>query len=137
MDELNLTAAVEAMLVRYEEIPSTCEHWDRSLSDYPDMCRDCEYRLVLEAAAPLIERAVREQAAQELVAWADSLDWENNSSLRRLRRHVHMCAQRIGPKMTDREVAEALVRGDFVGCHLDDAGRAIPPGERGTEANRG
>jgi len=33
---------------------------------------------------------------------------------------------------TREEVLEALRRGDFVGCHLDDAGRAIPP-----EARRG
>lgn len=78
------------------------------------------------AATPHIERAVREQAARELIAYRDGLD-RDNPALRTLRRHVDLCARRIGPKMTDREVVEALQRGDFIGCHLDDAGRAIPP----------
>lgn len=84
----------------------------------------------IRAAAPLIARAERELAAGELIAWADSLGWENNSSLRRLRRHAHQCAQRVAPKPTAEEVLEALARGDYVSCHLDDAGRAIPPSER-------
>jgi hypothetical protein len=83
--------------------------------------------IAIRAAAPLIERAVREQAAQELIAWADK---DGDSPLSARRRWLHAAARKIGPKMTDAEVIDALARGDFVGCHLDDAGRAIPPTDR-------
>lgn len=80
------------------------------------------------ALAPLIERQVREQAAQELLDWAETFARDNNAQWT-IRRHIGMCARRIGPKMTTEQVVEALQRGDYVACHLDDAGRAIPPQE--------
>ncbi len=140
MADLELTAAIEAVARVFHEAVIAGGHADASAAQsWGDL--DAEDRAVLletvgvgvRAAAPLIERAVRERAAQELVAWADGLDRAGSSALRRLRRHIHMCVQRIGPKMTDAEMVQALQRGDFAVCHLDDAGRAIPPAgsERG------
>jgi hypothetical protein len=83
-------------------------------------------REALNAVLELHEKQVRERAAQELTAWAGTYGG-GNATQRRMLRHIHMCAQRIAPKPTPEQIAEALARGDFVACHLDDAGRAIPP----------
>lgn len=77
------------------------------------------------AAAPIIERQVREKLAAELAEWADT-----HPPMSAIRRHGHIAARRVGPKLTLQDVADALMRGNYVYCHLDDAGRAIPPGER-------
>lgn len=138
MAELDLGPIIEAAeLAVYTEHHTRycmCGLWPQDCRTWPGGAKQVLFSVnahdVVNAAAPLIERAVREQAAGELIAWANSLDYTNNSSLRRLRRHAHQCAQRVAPKPTREEVLEALQRGDFVGCHLDDAGRAIPPGER-------
>lgn len=127
MAEPDLTAAIEAgrAASRAEAAKMFgCEPGDLAVG-----VADILDAAAIRAAAPLIERAVREQAAQQLITWADTFAG-GNATQRRMCRHIHMCAQRIGPKMTDLEVAEALARGDYVACHLDDAGRAIPPGER-------
>lgn len=121
---LDLTAAIEAGAapIWYESNPDMpireCDEWD--------YCKSLA-RQAIEAARPVIERAVREQAAQELITWAD----EGAVGIPGTRRRtLHAAARKILPKMTLQEVAEAMARGDYVGCHLDEAGRAIPPAER-------
>lgn len=109
---------------------------DRLAHEAREWRREAELRRAeLPAVLAATEKVAREQAADELIAWADTLD-RDNASLRTLRRHVGMCAQRIAPKPSAEEVVEALRRGDFVGCVLDEAGRAIPPVERGTGAGQ-
>ncbi len=135
MPDLDLTAAIEKLaLLMTGRLDTPLEHrtWE-DLGPHAHAAYREEATEVVGLVAPIIERAVREQAALELVAWADGLDHAGSSALRRLRRHIHMCVQRIGPKMTDAEMVQALQRGDFAVCHLDDAGRAIPPAgsERG------
>lgn len=122
MAELDLTAAIEAAhaATRAEAAKMFgCDPNDLSMT-----IADILDAVAIRAAAPLIERAVREQAAQELIAWADK---DGDSPLSARRRWLHTAARKVGPKMTDAEVIDALRRGDFVGCHLDEAGRAIPP----------
>lgn len=129
---VDLSAAVEAAAIelarqagyRWDERPAV---WD-SLEYFHASYRNAARRVV-QAVLPPLEREVRGQLARELISFAETFGRDNAAQCT-LRRHIHMCASRIGPGMTDQEVVEALRRGDFVGCHLDNAGRAIPPGER-------
>jgi hypothetical protein len=87
-------------------------------------------KLCVDAAAPHIERAVREQVARELVAWADG-DGAHLSGvgltgpLATRRRTLHAAARHIVPKLTAQEVAEALAEGRYMACHLDETGASI------------
>lgn len=76
------------------------------------------FRALYQPLLDLHERELREQAAAELIAWADTFAG-GNATQRRMRRHIHTCAQRVAPKPTPGEVLEALARGDFVAC-LDE-----------------
>lgn len=71
-------------------------------------------------------RAAREDAARGIVEHADRHAPRNgNVEQRRMRRHLMIAVQVASPKATLEEIAEAVRRGDFVACHLDDAGQSI------------
>lgn len=83
----------------------------------------------IEATWPLAHRAGRDAAARDIVEHADRYaPRDGNVEQRRLRRHLMIAVQVAGPKATLEEVVEAVRRGDYVACHLDEAGRSIPPG---------
>lgn len=90
-------------------------------------------RLAVETAAPIIERAALLRASEMLMQWADDMGdvgFTGPASARK--RAIQACARKIAPKLTTAEAAAALVdlltgKSEGFACHLDDAGRAIPP----------
>ncbi len=63
------------------------------------------------AALQARERRVREQAAQQLLDWADTIS-DDHPQNRTLRRHIRMCAQRVAPEPTEvREVPAGMLGG--------------------------
>jgi len=82
----------------------------------------------LTAALAAHERQIRSRVAEELFAWADEKGGkEVFGPLAARRRAIHSAARHIAPKPTLEEIAAAFKAGDFAGCYLDDAGRAIDP----------
>lgn len=81
---------------------------------------------VVDAVLAVILPAHRELLAQEVVAHADRFAPGHNTAQRTLRRHLLMAARVIAPKATIEQISEALRTGQYAGCRLDDAGRAIP-----------
>lgn len=136
MAELDLTEAIEKLALLMTGrlgMPGEARTWEdlgpHARAAYLESATE-----VIDLVAPLIERAVRERAAQELLDWAHSLD-RNNPAMWTRRRHIGMCAQRIAPEPTEEEIRAALVNllSGMAGrvCHLDEAGRSIPPPSRG------
>lgn len=95
----------------------------------PCACAGAPYpSRVVRAAVTSAFRAGREAAAQAILAHADEWapnDGTPNAAQRTLRRHLHIAARvATGPPTLD-QVAEALRKGDFAVCYLDDAGRSV------------
>lgn len=88
-------------------------------------------RLMVATVLALMPELVafgRDAAAQDIEQHADELaPRDGNIQQRRLRRHLLIAARVAAGKPTVEEVAEALAAGNFVGCHLDEAGRAVQP----------
>lgn len=91
------------------------------------VCRG-DVRAIIEAAAPILERQLRHEIADELFEWSNEKGrTEVFGPLAARRRAIQSAARHIAPMPTPEEIVDALRRGDFVGCHLDDAGRSIAP----------
>jgi hypothetical protein len=88
-----------------------------------------EFRDFIEEIRQVERRAGREDAAREILAHADRFaPAEGNVQQQRLRRHLLIGAQVAAPDPSSRQLAEAVARGDYIGCHLDDAGQPIDLG---------
>lgn len=127
---LDLTEAIEKLALLMTGrlgTPLEDQTWE-DLGPGPREVYVGEAKEVIDLVAPIIARAVRKRAAAELMAWAETKDHTTS-----LRRHIGMCARRVEPEPTEDEIREALggLLSGMAGrvCHLDEAGRAIPPGD--------
>jgi hypothetical protein len=106
-----------------------CDGGEFSTSLVANVAQDEAHRAVVESAF----KAGRKAAAQAIVMFADEHHPKPDQfDARRYTARQHfLTAARVaqGPASLA-EVAEALRRGDYAACHLDEAGRPIPPEER-------
>lgn len=78
----------------------------------------------VRAAAPIIERAVRERASQEIVDHANEhAPADGNEAQRRLRRHLMIGARVVAPKPTSAEIVAALR--DALVCEVPEPSPSI------------
>jgi hypothetical protein len=72
----------------------------------------------------------REKVARRIVAHADKHAPKGDPATATLRRHLLLAARVAAGPMTIDQVAEALTKGDYMVCLLDEAGQTIAEGER-------
>lgn len=102
MSEIDLTAAVGAGQLAGVNAGCRC-------AMAMTVCLDCASEAAVRAAAPVIERAVRERMAAEIQAHADEFaPADGNEAQRRVRRHLEIAARVAAPDPTLAEIVSAL-----------------------------
>lgn len=103
-----------------------CDRWPDGCPHFPKdktLFSVNAYNVVV-AAAPLIEKAVRTAASDELVASANEIpEGERITGPRATRYRTLMAAARkVLPPLTTAEITDALNRGDYMVCTAADLG---------------